>query len=422
MLRNANEASWEAIESMATGSEDIRWVTRGACYPESSSPDLVLISALLRALRTEIGGPLVHLDLEPRTDMLPREQLSRTLTRVYRHTLNTYEQHGLRIEDSCGDPELEFFERDSTIQLLRFTEDASTEHFVTSRASVLTLQYKHVLSDNTRMAGPLGAHEFEIEIRAAGLNFRDMMMAMGQIENPDLGAECAGTVTAIGSDVDQSKMQIGDNVVAPADGAFSHCVRVPASRTQRLRETMTFAEAATLPSVFCTALHSMRVAAVDAVDTVLVHAAAGGLCQALIQPCRSSGARVLATVGNIEKKHLLMDRCSIADQDIFWSRDTNFESGVKVASEGKGVNVVFNSRSGELLRASMGCLAPWGRFAELGKRDFAINTSPKMASLTKSISFLTENQPVEPIAAFELGDIESATHTMQTGRRVDKSF
>ena len=68
-------------------------VTRGASYLESSSPDLALVSGLLRTLRTEIGGPLVHLNLEPGTDMLAREQLSRTLTCVYRHALDTYEQH-----------------------------------------------------------------------------------------------------------------------------------------------------------------------------------------------------------------------------------------------------------------------------------------------------------------------------------------
>ncbi|KAF7182343.1 hypothetical protein CNMCM7691_001823 [Aspergillus felis] len=472
MLRNPNEASWEAIKSLATGSEGILWVTRGACFPESSSPDLALASGLLRTLRTEIGGPLVHLDLEPGTDILAGEQLSQTLTRVYRHALETYENHGLRDGDSGGDPELEFIERNSTIQLLRFTEDTAVEHFVTSRAGVLRPSVQSMntgtqaerrlkvevaqlgmldslyFGDDARVAGPLGANEVEIEIRAAGLNFRDVMMAMGQIEAADLGAECAGIVTAVGSAVDQSKMRVGDHVVAPADGALSQCVRVPASRAQHLPDTMTFAEAATLPIVFCTALHSIRVAAVDAADIVLVHAAAGGLGQALIQLCRRAGARILATVGNSEKKRLLVDRYGIAEQDIFWSRDAGFESGVMAATAGKGVNVVFNSLSGELLRASMRCLAPWGRFVELGKRDFAINTSLEMASLAKSISFLTvdlmslllqrlekgselwesvmnmarrqEIQPIEPIATFGLGDIESAMRTMQAGRHIGK--
>ena len=472
MLRNANEASWEAIKSLATGSKGIMWVTRGACFPESSSPDLALASGLLRTLRTEIGGPLVHLDLEPGIDLLAGEQLSQTLTRVYRHALETYEEQGLRDGDFGGDPELEFIERNGTIQLLRFTEDADVEHFVTSRAGVLHPSVQSMktgpqaerrlkvevaqlgmldsmyFGDDARVAGPLGANEIEIEIRAAGLNFRDVMMAMGQIEAADLGAECAGTVTAVGSAVDQGKMRVGDHVVAPADGALSQCVRVPASRAQRLPETMTFAEAATLPIVFCTALHSMRVAAVDAADTVLVHAAAGGLGQALIQLCRRAGARILATVGNSEKKRLLVDRYGIAEQDVFWSRDAGFESGVMAATAGKGVNVVFNSLSGELLRTSMRCLAPWGRFVELGKRDFAINTSLEMASLAKSISFLTvdlmslllqrlekgselwesvmnmarrqEIQPIEPIATFGLGDIESAMRTMQAGRHIGK--
>ena len=75
--------------------------------------------------------------------------------------------------------------------------------------------------DDARMAGPLGANEIEIEIRAANLNFQDVMMAMGQIEAVNLGAECVDTATAIGSDVVQSNMQIGDHVVTPADGALS---------------------------------------------------------------------------------------------------------------------------------------------------------------------------------------------------------
>jgi NADPH:quinone reductase-like Zn-dependent oxidoreductase len=195
---------------------------------------------------------------------------------------------------------------------------------------------------------------------------------MGQIESGDLGCECSGVVSKVGPHV--QSLAIGDRVMATADGLFSTSVRLPELAVFKIPEAMTFETAATIPVAYGTAYHSLKAARLSKEDTVLIHASTGALGQALIMMCQNVGARILATVGTLEKKAFLLNQFDIPEEQIFYSRDSSFKQGVMRATDGKGVDVIFNSLSSELQRVTWECIAPFGRFIELGKRDFTVNS------------------------------------------------
>ena len=212
-----------------------------------------------------------------------------------------------------------------------------------------------------------GAGEVEIETRTLGINFRDVLNALGQVDGPAgpaLGAECAGTITATGDDVHD--FQVGDRVMAFSLGGMASHVVAPVTQVARIPGCLDLAEAATCPVAFLTAKYALeQVAAVQKGEVVLIHAAAGGVGLAAAQVAMQAGARVIATAGS-DSKRAYLRRLGIAD--VFDSRSLSFVDGIRGATA-DGVDVVLNSLAGEFIPASLSLLRAGGRFVELGKRD-----------------------------------------------------
>ncbi|MEV4923370.1 SDR family NAD(P)-dependent oxidoreductase [Streptomyces roseoverticillatus] len=226
-----------------------------------------------------------------------------------------------------------------------------------------------------------GPVEVTIEVRAAGLNYRDVLLATDSLppgaEVPapgehGLGLECAGVVTAVGQD---TALAVGDRVFACAPGALASHVVVPAASTGRIPDRMSFAEAATLPVAFFTVHHSLEhLARLGEGETLLVHGAAGGVGLAALQYARHVGARVIATAGSPAKRALL----SLLGADhVLDSRTLGFADRVLELTGGEGVDVILNSLAGEAIARNLDILRPGGRCVELGKRD--IHTGGRLA-------------------------------------------
>lgn len=210
------------------------------------------------------------------------------------------------------------------------------------------------------------AHEIEIEVRAHGVNFRDVMSALGMLPGypPQLGGECAGKVVRAGG---SSNYSIGDSVFAFALGSFRRFVTVPASNVARVPSQLSFAQAATLPVAYLTALLGLdRLAKLQSGDRILIHSATGGLGLAAVHLALSKGATVFATCGSEEKRTHLH---SLGIHHVFSSRTVDFAAGVMQETRGRGVNVVLNSLTGPLAESTLSILAPSGRFLEVGKRN-----------------------------------------------------
>ncbi|TKY87080.1 hypothetical protein EX895_003757 [Sporisorium graminicola] len=228
-----------------------------------------------------------------------------------------------------------------------------------------------------------------MKVVASALNFRDVAASMGIIDDFELGDECAGIVLRTGSAVDPSCFKSGDRVVAlrPGQGCHQSRVRNPASLCWKLGE-MDFADAASLPLILSTAYYTLfTVAQIEAGQSVLIHSAAGGVGQMAVQLAKLRGARVFATVGSASKRKLLRERFDLADDHIFSSRDASFAQAVMEATSWKGVDVVLNSLSGDLLKCSWDCIAPFGTFCEIGKRDIHEDSKLSMAPFRRNVRF-----------------------------------
>jgi acyl transferase domain-containing protein/NADPH:quinone reductase-like Zn-dependent oxidoreductase/NADP-dependent 3-hydroxy acid dehydrogenase YdfG/acyl carrier protein len=238
---------------------------------------------------------------------------------------------------------------------------------------------------------PLEPGEVRIRVEATGLNFRDVMWTLGLLPHealedgfagPTLGMECAGVIEAVGEGVD---MEPGDLVVAFAPQCFASHVTVRADAVARRPAALDAAAAATLPVAFLTAFYALvELARLEEGETVLIHGGAGGVGLAALQIAKWRGARVFATAGTAEKRALLE---RLGAEKVFSSRGLTFADEVRAATGGEGVDVVLNSLAGEAMERSVAALKPFGRFCELGKRDFYEGTKLGLRPFRQNLSY-----------------------------------
>ncbi|KAF2736977.1 hypothetical protein EJ04DRAFT_595149 [Polyplosphaeria fusca] len=231
----------------------------------------------------------------------------------------------------------------------------------------------------------LGSHELQVRVKAIGVNFKDCLVALGRIADTAIGTDCAGIVERAGSGC---KIKAGDRVAVLALNTYSSTVRCHEDLVVKIPDFVSFVDAAKLPTNFVTAYHSLiEIGRLNEGEKVLIHAGAGGTGQAAIQVAQLFGAEVFVTVGSQKKKSLVMNEYSILEDHIFYSRDISFAEGIRRQTGGHGVDLVLNSLAGEQLMASWSCLAPYGRFLEIGKRDLLANEKLPMLQFARNISF-----------------------------------
>jgi NADPH:quinone reductase-like Zn-dependent oxidoreductase len=212
-----------------------------------------------------------------------------------------------------------------------------------------------------------GRGEVEIRVHAAGLNFRDVLNALGTYPGDagPLGSECAGEVVAVGPGV--TRFSVGDRVFGMAGRAFADHATTSEALIAPIPDGLTWAEAAAAPVAFLTAWYALReVGRLGEGETVLVHAAAGGVGLAALQVARDLGAYVIGTAGSARKRALL-HRAGV--EHVFDSRSTSFADDVLDVTAGRGVDVVLNSLTGDAIEAGFRATAAQGRFVEIGKLD-----------------------------------------------------
>lgn len=233
--------------------------------------------------------------------------------------------------------------------------------------------------------------EVEIEVRATGLNFRDVMWAQGLLPEEaledgfagaTLGMECSGVVTRAGAG---AAVSVGDEVIAFGPASFATHMTVAARAVAPLPDGTNFDTAASAPTIFITAQYSLvELARLQAGETVLIHGGAGGVGLAAIQIARRIGARIFATAGSPAKRRMLT---ALGVEKVFDSRSMAFADEVMAATDGVGVDVVLNSLFGEAMERSLGCLRPFGRFVELGKRDYYANAPLGLRPFRRNLSY-----------------------------------
>lgn len=248
----------------------------------------------------------------------------------------------------------------------------------------------------------LAAGEVEIQVRAVGLNFRDVLNALGMLKeyaaealgiskatDVRFGGECSGVITRIGKNV--TRFKVGDEVMtAMTTGCLASFITVREEFVALKPQKLSFAEAATLPITFLTALYALRhLADLRPGEKVLIHAAAGGVGQAAVQVAQAVGAEIFATASPGKWEFLKAQGI----KHIYNSRTLAFASDIMADTDGQGVDVVLNSLNGEFIAKSLELLAPLARFIEIGK--LGIWQEEEVYELRPDVSY----------HAFDLGEI-----------------
>ena len=235
---------------------------------------------------------------------------------------------------------------------------------------------------------PPAPGEVEIEVAAAGLNFIEVLYALGLLpEAPGggvrFGLECAGTIAAIGDGVEG--LHVGDEVFGFAPRAVSRFTTTAASTIALKPRRLSLSQAATLPAALTTAYYALITRGrLKRGERILIHAASGGVGLAAVNIAQWRGAEIFATAGSPEKRDYLRGR---GIHHVWDSRSLDFAGQLLEVTAGQGVDLVLNSLGGEFIPASLSVLGRYGRFLELGKRDILRNGALALAPFEKHLSF-----------------------------------
>ena len=216
-------------------------------------------------------------------------------------------------------------------------------------------------------AEPLGAGEVRVAVRAAGLNFRDVLIALDVYPGEaTIGSEGAGVVLEVAPDVEG--LAVGDRVMGLLPGAFGPIAVADRRVLERIPESWSFAQAASAPMVFLTAYYGLvDLAGLGRGERVLIHAGTGGVGMAAVQLAQHLGAEVFATAS--PGKWEVLRSLGLDEAHIASSRTLEFKHRFLDATDGEGMDVVLNSLAREFVDASLELLSRGGRFIEMGKTD-----------------------------------------------------
>ncbi|KAE9379424.1 hypothetical protein N431DRAFT_553644 [Stipitochalara longipes BDJ] len=390
LLASVSEADFAGLKALFAPTENLLWVT---APQNDADPHYALALGFLRTMRSEEGGKhIVTLAFQSSiTGDDAVRFVSELRQRCFAEQSPCSEEEFIVCEDQLTIGRLERAVDLQNEQLARIHPQEREEPWRPGPRLALDVGTPGLL-DTIRFIEDttppkLGADEVEIEAAAWGVGFRDILIALGRLSaDEEIGLECAGTVVRVGANC--SDFQAGDRVLTTVPGCMRSHPRASAHLVYRMPERLSFSEAVAVLIPGMTAYHSLvNVARVCPGDKVLIHAAAGATGQMMVAIAQMLGAEVFATVGSGEKKDLLIKRFKILTDHIFYSRNTSFAPGVMRVTGGYGVDVVVNSLSGESLRASWECVAPYGHFIEIGKADIRANSSLPMSGFAKNVSF-----------------------------------
>ncbi|WP_234022314.1 type I polyketide synthase [Streptomyces ipomoeae] len=287
----------------------------------------------------------------------------------------------------------------------------------------------------------LAPGEVRIAVRAAGLNFRDVLIALGVYPGPAaMGNEGAGVVVETGADV--TAFAPGDRVMGMFPGAFGPVAVADERSLIRVPEGWTFEQAATVPIAFTTAYHALRdLADVREGTSILIHAAAGGVGMAAVQLARHLGAEVFATAS--PGKWDFLHGQGIDAAHLHNSRTLDFERHFLDTTGGRGVDAVLNALTGDFIDASLRLLSDGGHFVEMGKTDLrdaartaaehpgvayhaidlGTGDNTRIHEILAELAVLFEQGALQPLplTTWDLADAKDAFRYMSQGRHIGKN-
>ncbi|PWY83831.1 hypothetical protein BO94DRAFT_519435 [Aspergillus sclerotioniger CBS 115572] len=458
LLVDLDGAMFSKLQHFLCKALDIVWIT-AASHGSPLSPETYVVDGLARTLCTEnnrLSMVTVHLEDHRAQPQIWARHIDCILGDRLRANgkaseLQYREQQGMlhiaRVDAAEPLNEALFEQTQAPPRMRPLHPDTPWTCAITTPGSVDSTSMIF-LEDLEVQDQPIGRDEIEIDVHSVGVNFRDVFVLLGKLnDGHSLGCECAGIVTRVGSACPD--FQPGDRVCAVILGCLRTRARCNYRLAAKVPETISLAVACAIPLGGVTIHHSLVVVArLRPGESVLIHSGAGGTGQMAIQLAQSIGARVFVTVGSDEKRDLVKDLYGIPDEQVLFSRDTSFQRHIMRLTNNQGVDVVLNSLAGDGLVASWECIAPYGRFVELGKSDIQSNSSLSMIKFGRNVSFsavaidqMPEDRPAliqeslvpvmemvrsgtlthaRPLQEFSIGAAVDAFRLMQSGRNTGK--
>ncbi|KAL9617355.1 MAG: hypothetical protein Q9160_007843 [Pyrenula sp. 1 TL-2023] len=383
--------TFEGLKNLLLHNTGLLWV-----IPEGASPEAKFVKGLVRTLRIENGPKNLLL-----FDNVP------------------YAPQGvsgiIKLAELLRDPEVtstqdqDFVWHKNSIHLprMRQLKDAKEQFAVERGISLRRVQNiwegDRALEMTIDVAGspdsvyfrrtdilqqPLDDDEILIQIEAAGVSYRDLILVLGSIPWAPPGFDGTGKVVKTGSRV--ANVGEGDRVffLALEGSAFATFKKMPSWHAAKVPAGMSGTDAASVPLAYSVAVLALiHTARLRKHETILVHAAAGAVGQGCVVLAQHLGARIFATASTKAKREFLHEGLGLPRNQIFSNRKPGFRDSILCATDGKGVDVVVNSLSGELLMETWSLCANFGRFVEIGKKDAFQNSNLPMKPFSSNVTF-----------------------------------
>lgn len=446
---------FERLRIMICSSTHIVWVTNGGGR-SSTDPRADIVLGLARVLRSEMPHlKFCTVALESFENIVRAGRHIVSVIKTSSKSLRAYEgeyleERGmLHVNRILGAPILDdFLSLRETLPVPKLERLGLNDRALQLRMDTPGLLDSFKFVDDPESHRPIMETEVEVQVKAVGLNFKDVLSALGRLKDGRLGNECAGLVRRAGPCAGFSP---GDRVCLASTtvGVFGTYIRVKADLVFRIPDTIPLRVASALPINFSTAYLALyEIGKLSSDESILIHCGAGGTGQATIQLAQIIGADIFVTVGSEDKKKLVMDLYKIPEDHIFSSRSTSFVQGIKWLTKGLGVDVILNSLAGESLHGSWDCLAPFGRFLEIGKNDIlkgnrlnmfpfnenrsfigvnldhlGVNRPRIMREATQKVLALAERGKIhvpQPLHIYSVSQLEEAFRYLQGGRNTGK--
>ncbi|KAI0165365.1 putative polyketide synthase [Hypoxylon sp. FL1284] len=389
-LGSLSEAEYHAFHGTVSKARNVLWLV-AVPTAAGQAPPMAIIRGLARSLRNEYHDLIFSCVA---VDPLMPDTLPGVIEKAIQNWLRgvdtgTYERELVQYGEALQAPRI--YEADPFNRMVHEYKVQITERQQPFGAQNVKLDVRRPgLLDTLYFReapglDPLAAGQIRVEVKAIGVNFKDCLVMFGSLDETTIGTECAGVVVGVGPDC---RLRPGDRVAVCTLDTYQHLIQCLEEQAVEIPDGMSFTDAASIPVNFITAYHSLITqGGLSAGEAVLIHSGSGGTGQAAIQVAKCCGAELFTTVGSSEKRDFLATTYGIPHDHIFSSRDTSFADRIKSCTGNRGVDVVLNSLTGEALVASWECVAPYGRFIEIGKRDIIANSGLPMSSFLRNVSF-----------------------------------
>ncbi|KAJ4863699.1 acyl transferase domain-containing protein [Trichoderma breve] len=439
-LLSASEKDWENTRNLLSDAKAVLWVTKGASLADSEASSALIIGLArsLRASRPDLS--LFTLDID--AESAEASGILQVYEKYLGPSASPYSASEWELALSNGNIVIPRLLENKEVNLQ--VQDATSKHH--PRDEIYT-DFGRPLS---LRINSVGVTQVKVRVENFALNFKDMLTTTGQLEgNSALLLEGSGTIIEVG-DASQSSFSAGDRVSFFAPDGLATVSNVDVRHAVKVPEGVSGEAAAAVPLAYSTVLYALRdIARIQRGESILVHSGAGAVGQAAIALAKTFGVEeIYVTAGSSERAEFISKAFSIPAERILSSRDLDLGHRLLELTNGRGVDVVVGSLSGDAFSESCSAIAPFGRIIQLCERDVANGGRVDMKHLQRNASlsvvnmgFLARERPlvfkevletcfsmlqkgtlplIGPITTYHASNVAEQLRLMQAGGHVGK--